>query len=50
MDYALSEIAQTIRIAGIALTAYDPAADTDGGAAAAAIRLVCAAATLAGES
>jgi arginase len=50
MDYALSEIAQTLRIAGVALTAYDPAADTDGAAAAAAIRLVCTAAALARES
>ncbi|HEV7388352.1 MAG TPA: arginase family protein [Gemmatimonadaceae bacterium] len=50
MDYALSQIAQTLRITGLALTAYDPAADLDGAAAAAAIRLVCAAATLAGQS
>jgi arginase len=50
VDYALSEIAQTLRIAGIALTAYDPAADTNLAAAAAAIRLVCSAATLASES
>jgi arginase len=49
MDYALSQIAQTLRITGVALTAYDPAADVDGAAAAAAIRLVCAAAALAGQ-
>ena len=50
MDYALSEIAQTLRITGVALTAYDPAEDSDGAAAAAAIRLLCAAATLAEQS
>ena len=50
MDYALSEIAQALRITGVALTAYDPAADSDGAAAAAAIRLLCAAATLAEQS
>jgi arginase len=50
MDYALSQIAQALRITGVALTAYDPAADLDGAAAAAAIHLVCAAATLAGQS
>jgi len=50
MDYALSEIAQTLRITGVALTAYDPAEDSDGAAAAAAIRLLCAAATLADQS
>jgi hypothetical protein len=50
MDYALSQIAQTLRITGLALTAYDPSADLDGAAAAAAIRLVCASATLAGQS
>jgi arginase len=50
MDYALTEIAQTLRITGVALTAYDPDADSDGAAAAAAIRLLCAAATLADRS
>lgn len=50
MDYALSEIAKSVRIAGVSLTAYDPAADADGVAARAAIRLVCAAATLAGQT
>lgn len=47
VDYALSEIARDFRIAGVTLSAYDPAADTDGGAANAAIRLICAAAGLA---
>ncbi|MFL5524006.1 MAG: arginase family protein [Gemmatimonadaceae bacterium] len=50
IDYALSEIARTLRIAGVALTAYDPTADADGAAAAAAIRVICSAASLAGES
>jgi len=49
MDFALSEIARTLRIAGVALTAYDPAADTDGAAAAAAIHLISSAARLAGQ-
>jgi arginase len=44
VEYALSEIARQFRIVGITLSAYDPAADTDGVAAAAAIRLICAAA------
>jgi len=44
VEYALSEIARQFRIAGITLSAYDPAADTDGAAAKAAIRLICAAA------
>jgi arginase len=47
VDYALSEIAREFRIAGVTLSAYDPAADTDGAAARAAIRLICAAAGLA---
>jgi arginase len=50
MDYALSQIGQKFRIAGIALTAYDPAADSDGAAAKAAIHLVRAAAALAGRA
>ena len=33
VEYALSQIAQTFRIAGVTLSAYDPAADTDGAAA-----------------
>lgn len=47
VDYALSEIARDFRIAGVTLSAYDPAADTDGAAARAAIHLICAAARLA---
>jgi len=47
IEYALSEIARTFRIAGITLSAYDPTADTNGAAARAAIRLICAAAGLA---
>lgn len=49
MDYALSQIAQTFRIAGISLTAYDPAADHDGAAARAATHLLSTAATLASQ-
>jgi arginase len=44
VEYAVSEIAQQFQIAGVTLSAYDPAADTDGAAAKAAIRLICAAA------
>jgi arginase len=44
VDYALAEIAREFRIAGVTLSAYDPAADTDGDAAKAAIHLICAAA------
>jgi arginase len=47
MQYALTEIAGTCTIAGAALSAYDPAADTDGRAAAAAIGLLRIAAGLA---
>lgn len=50
MEYALSQIGQKFRIAGIALTAYDPAADSDGAAAKAAIHLIRAAAALAGRT
>jgi arginase len=46
VEYALSEVARQFRIAGITLSAYDPAADTDGAAAKAAVRLICAAAGL----
>jgi arginase len=45
--YALTEIGGAFTIAGAALTAYDPAADSDGAAAAAAIALLCTAAGLA---
>jgi arginase len=48
VEYALTTIAGDLRIAGITLSAYDPAADENGAAARAAIRLVCAAAGLAG--
>jgi arginase len=47
VEYALTTIAGDLRIAGVTLSAYDPSADTDGAAARAAIRLVCAAAGLA---
>ncbi len=49
VEYALSQIGGNIRIAGTTLSAYDPAADTNGAAAAAAIRLICAAADFAGR-
>jgi arginase len=48
VEYALSQIAQTFRIAGVTLSAYDPASDTNGAAARAAIRLICSAAGFAG--
>jgi arginase len=48
VEYALSQIAQRFRIAGVTLSAYDPAADTDGVAANAAIRMICTAAGFAG--
>jgi arginase len=47
MEFALAEISRSNPIAGITLSAYDPAGDTDGSAARAAIRLICAAAALA---
>lgn len=47
VEYALSQIAQHFRIAGVTLSAYDPAADTDGAAARAAIRLICTTAAFA---
>src|SRR3954469_7424379 len=50
MDYALTQIARVFRIAGVALTAYDPAADRDGMAAKAAIRLISTAARLASQA
>jgi arginase len=50
IEYALSEIAREFRIAGVTLSAYDPAADTDGAAGRAAIRLICAAAGLARDT
>jgi arginase len=48
VEYALSQIAQNFQIAGVTLSAYDPAADTDGAAADAAIRIICTAAGFAG--
>jgi arginase len=48
VEYALSLIARIFRIAGVTLSAYDPDVDTDGAAAAAAIRLICTAAAFAG--
>ena len=48
VEYALSEIARQFQIVGITLSAYDPAADTDGAAGRAAIRLICTAAGFAG--
>jgi len=50
VEYALTQIAQTSLIAGVALTAYDPAVDEGGIAAAAAIRLISTAASLAGRA
>ena len=47
VEHALSQIGREFRIAGITLSAYDPAIDTNGVAAAAAIRLVAAAAGVA---
>ncbi|MEA2766180.1 MAG: arginase [Gemmatimonadaceae bacterium] len=45
VEYALSEIRGRFRTAGITLSAYDPAADVDGVAARAAIRLLVSAAS-----
>jgi arginase len=50
IEYALSQIAQTFRIAGVTLSAYDPAGDTDGAAGRAAIRLICSAAGFAARA
>jgi len=47
VEYALSHIGKEFSIAGLTLSAYDPSADTDGAAATAAIRLICAAARFA---
>jgi arginase len=47
VEYALSLISVEFGIAGVTLSAYDPATDTDGAAAAAAIRLICATARFA---
>ena len=50
VEYALGEIARTMPVSGLTLSAYDPAADTNGAAAEAAIRFICAAAELAGRA
>lgn len=50
VELALSVIGSSFEIAGITLSAYDPAADVDGRAAAAAIRLVTHGAGVAGRS
>ena len=47
VEYALSLISVEFGIAGVTLSAYDPATDTDGAAAEAAIRLICATARFA---
>jgi len=46
-EYALSQIAAVFRVAGITLSAYDPAADDNGEAAKTAIHLIRTAAALA---
>ena len=50
VEYALGEIARNMRIAGLTLSAYDPAADTDGAAAKAAIHFIGTTAGLAGRA
>jgi len=47
LDHALAQIAGRFRIAGLTLSAYDPAVDTFGHAAQAAIRLICTTARVA---
>ena len=47
VEYALSRIGNELSIAALTLSAYDPGVDTDGAAATAAIRLICAAARFA---
>jgi len=47
LDHALAQIAVRFRITGLTLSAYDPAVDTFGHAAQAAIRLICATARVA---
>jgi arginase len=49
VEYSLSQIANEIRIAGLTVSAYDPAVDMDAAAARAAIQLICAAAEFADE-
>ena len=50
MEFALARIRSVFSISGVALTAYDPAADTNGAAREAAIHLIDVAARLAGRS
>ncbi|MFN2636517.1 MAG: arginase family protein [Gemmatimonadaceae bacterium] len=50
VEYALALIGKEFRIAAITLSAYDPAVDSDGRAARAAIRLVCSAAAAANRA
>jgi arginase family enzyme len=50
VEYALSEIARDFRITAVTLSAYDPAADTSGDAARAAIRLISSAAVIAEQA
>jgi arginase len=50
MEYALARISSVFAISGIALTAYDPAADDNGAAREAAIHLIDTAARLASRS
>src|SRR5256714_13958423 len=47
LDHALSQITNDFRVTGITLSAYDPAVDTNGYAARAAIRLISTTARLA---
>ena len=47
VEYALSAIAGALPVAAVTVSAYDPSVDTNGGAAKAAIRLICSAASLA---
>ena len=47
LDHALAQIAVRFRITGLTLSAYDPAVDTFGHAAQAAIRLICTTARVA---
>jgi arginase len=50
VEYALSVAADNFRIRGLTVSAYDPAADGDGAAARAALRLITFAASLAARS
>jgi len=50
VDFALSQIGKGCRIASVALTAYDPEADSNGRAARAAIQLISTAASVASRT